>query len=327
MISLDKKILDSNSAVARRMVEYGKTDELFIIIPDSRKIKLRLSSTVCMETSGGWCKAVQLLKLVGLGQRLMNENNIELISAQDPFFTGLAGLWLKKNNGVSLELQVHGDFFNGNYYRRGSLGNRILYFIARRIIYQADFLRTVGERVRKSLIMLGISEEKIIVRPVPIDAEKIKNYIPKINLKEKYSDFEKIFLSLGRLDKVKNISWLIDIFAEVVKKKPRYLLLIVGEGVDRENLKLQIKNLKLNENVMLEDWISEPLDYIKKANCVLFPSLSESYGLVAMESSIAGTPIIMNNVGVANYELQPGDNVKILPINDKEKWVEAILNS
>lgn len=322
MISLDKNILDKNSAVARRMVEYGKENELFIIIPDAKKVKFDLSGAVHAETSGGFCKKSQFFKLKKLGDKLIKEKNIEMITTQDPFFTGLVGVWLKKKTGAKLEIQIHGDFFSGDYYRRGSLGNRLRYFIARRIIGRANSWRVVGQRIKMSLKLLGVPEEKIFVRPVPTDEEKIKNYISKINLHDKYSEYKKIFLVLGRLDAVKNIFWLIDVFKEAAPDK---LLLIVGGGAEEKSLRNKVARFGLQNKIKFEPWTDDPYSYIKTADCVLFPSLSEGYGLVAMEAAAAGTPIIMNDVGVANYELKPSEKVKILPINDKDKWVKAIL--
>jgi glycosyltransferase involved in cell wall biosynthesis len=115
---------------------------------------------------------------------------------------------------------------------------------------------------------------------------------------------------------------LVDVFEGVVKQK-NHLLLIVGDGVELQ--KLKAKSNKLQANVKFETWTNDPISYLKTADCLLFPSRSEGYGLVAMEASAVGTPIIMNSVGVANYELKPSEKVKILPINDKEKWIKAIL--
>jgi glycosyltransferase involved in cell wall biosynthesis len=75
----------------------------------------------------------------------------------------------------------------------------------------------------------------------------------------------------------------------------------------------------------LEKWTDDPFSYVKTADCVLFPSLSEGYGMVAMEAHAAGTPIIMTDVGVANYELPAGPKVIITPLDDRDKFIQAIL--
>lgn len=320
MISLDKKILDPNSAVAQRMIEYGKENELFIIIPDKKKEKLDLSQTVHIWSTGG-CKSRQFFRLRGLGKKIISDFKFQisdcLITAQDPFFTGLIGVLLKNKFGIKLEVQVHGDFFS-DYYKKQWFRQRL----ARWVVKRADKIRVVGERVRQSLLKLGIADEKIEVKPILIDEVVIKNYVSKINLREKYPGFEKIFLVLGRLDKIKNIAWLINLFKQVAKQK-KYLLLIVGDGIEKQNIQYLISNI---HNVKLESWTNDPISYIKTCDCLLFSSLSEGYGLVPMEAYAVGTPISMNDVGVANYELKPSERVKILPINDKDAWINAILD-
>lgn len=320
MISLDKKILDKNSRVAGRMVECGKKDELFILIPDKNKIKFDLSPTVHVWSTGG-NKIKQFFILKNFGRKIIRKIKIELVTVQDPFFLGFVGIWLKKKTKVKLEVQLHGDFFGSDYYKKSGLKNFIYYYIGKRNIKKADKLRVVGERVKKSLFDLGVDESKIEVKAIFIDKEKIKIEKIKTDLHVKYPGFKKIFLILGRLEKIKNIDWLIEIFEKASKD---YLLLIVGEGSEKESLIKKIKTLGLEKNIKLEEWTGDYVSYIKTADALLFPSLSEGYGLVPIEAEALGTKVIMNNVGVANFELKSGEKVKILPINNKEAWTEAI---
>jgi len=330
MTSLDKKIFDKNSQVAKRMVEYGKKDELFIIIPHPKEQELNLSDAVHVWGTGG-NKLQQFFRLKKLGKEIIKKNKIEQITTQDPFYIGKIGWLLKRKSKINLEVQLHGDFFSAkggsvfggsNYYKRQ---NFLKYLLGKFIIKKADKLRVVGERIRQSLIKLGIEEKRIEIKPIFVDTEKIKNYEPKIDLHQKYPGYEKTFLVLARLEKVKNVGWLVNVFKDVIREKKDYLLLIVGDGKELEEIKLQITNYKLQKNIKIENWTSDPISYLKTTDCLLFPSLSEGYGLIPMEAHVACTPIIMNDVGVANYELKPSEKVKILPIDDKDAWKKAIL--
>ena len=328
MISLDKKILDPTSAVARRMVEYGKNSELYIVIPNAQKIGLDLSPTVHVYGSGGNSKVSQFLKTCKTARRLVPQFKISSVTTQDPFFTGLLGLRAVHKFKIPLEVQIHGDFFGSNYYRfkSGPL-NHLRWHIGNCVVRHADTIRVVGERIQKSLIeRLKIDPKKITIRSVPIDYIPLQENAVSKSLRATYPGFKKIFVFLGRFDKVKNIPWLIDVFSQVAQNNPEMLLLIVGDGVLREKINKKIQNIKLpNKNIRLEPWSVIPLAYYVTSDCILFPSLSEGYGLVPMEANALGKPVIMNDVGVANYELKPSDKVTILPINDKEKWIQAIL--
>ncbi len=320
MISLDENILNKDSIVTRRMIEYGKEDELFIIIPSREGEVFDLSSTVHIQSTGG-NKLQQFCRLKKIGKKLIKEKNIEEITTQDPFFTGLVGWCLKRKFKIKLEVQVHGDFFGG-YYKNQWFKLCMAKFILR----HADKIRVAGERIKQSLLSLSVAESKIIVRSIQNDPELIRHLslVFEIDLRSKYPGYAKIFLILGRLDPVKNIPWLIEIFKKVIKQK-NYLLLIVGRGEEEQKIRSQVISNNLDDNIKLQNWTEDPYGYLKTADCVLFPSLSEGYGLVAMEAAAVGMPVIMTDVGVANYELKPGSKVTIVPVGDKDKFVEAML--
>jgi len=321
MISLDKKILDKDSHVAQRMIEYGKEDELFIIIPSNQKIHLKLSPNVHVHATGG-NKITQFIRTVRIGIKLSKEKKIEKVTTQDPFFTGLAGLKIKRVTGVALEVQLHGDFFSSDYYKKNY---PLRYKLALYIINQADSLRVVGERIYKSLLELDIKKEKISIQPILIDKEKILKHKVQVDLHKKYSGYNKIFLVLGRLEKVKNIMFVVSIFEqEILKNNKDILLLIVGNGSQEKKLKEEVEITHTTENIKFESWTNDPISYLKTSDCLLFPSFSEGYGLVPVEASVAGCKVIMNDVGLANYELPTSALVNIIPIENHKKWIGEI---
>ena len=316
MISLDKKILDISSPVAERMVSYGYDGDIHILIPDTKKRSVSLSSAVHAESTGG-NKIQQFFRLYGLGKKL----TVDSITTQDPFFTGLVGLRLRKKLGVSLEVQVHGDFFSTEYYKEQ---NNLKYRIAKYVIMRADKVRVVGERVRESVIALGVPAERVYVAPVAIDVARIESHTATFDLHEQYPQFSSICLTMSRLESVKHLSWLLTVFAEVRKERPNMGLVIVGDGSERKRLESQVVSLGLQGQVVFVPWTDDPVSYYKSADALLFPSLSEGYGLAPMEANIAGCPVIMNNVGVAGYELPVGSGVTILDIDDADGWKQAI---
>lgn len=325
MFSLDKQIFDPTSTVAQRMVAYGSTDELRIVIPDRRARSFDLSRTVHVVASGGESKIGQYLRLYQAGRRILRSQTINRITAQDPFFLGLLGLMLGRRSGLPFEAQVHGDFFGSDYYQSG-LMSRLRLLIGKFVVHRATVVRVVGERVRQSLVRLGVAAEKIVVRPVPVEAAAIQTQPVNFDLHQKFPEADKIFIAIGRFDPVKNFVWLIDVFAAVARERPTYRLLIFGDGRERVRLEQRIASHNLpGQNIRLEAATRDPVSCLKTAAALLVPSLSEGYGLVAMEALAAGTAVIMNDVGVANFELKPGPKVTILPINDQDAWIQALL--
>lgn len=326
MISLDQEILNSESRVASRMRSYGENHALDIIIPTKIKKIITLSLAVTAYGSGG-SKWQQFFRLWQRGHQLTMSNQYEVITTQDPFLVGLIGILLKQKK-QTLEVQLHGDFFSNSYYRRSGIKNWLYYYLARYIVIpRADKIRVVGERVKQSLLKLGIKESKINIHPITVPSKAIQGYSPKQDAHDLFPEFNKIFLFLGRLDKVKNVAWLIDVFAEYKQQSNEpILLLIAGDGPERSRLESLIKSSGAEKYVQFLGWLSNPLDYLKTVDCLVFPSLSEGYGLVAMEAAAAGTKIIMTDVGVANFELSPSEHVKIVDVNDRAGFTAALKN-
>lgn len=320
MLSLDKNILDKNSAAAKRMIEYGKQSVLYIVLPHDKTRSVKLSESVHVHATGGG-KLWQVIRLTRYGSRIVRDHkNDILITTQDPFMTGLVGWRLKIRYHAPLEVQAHGDFYGSDYYKKSGLKHWLYYYLGKFVLRRADAVRVAGERIKQSLLPLGIPAEKIEVRPIKVDADAIADYQPKFNLHEKYPGYSKIFLCLGRLDPVKNIGWLIELFKEIPADR---LLVIVGSGGERRKLAKLSAGLP---NVQMEEWTDDPWSYIKTADAIVFPSLSEGYGLAPMEAAAAGMPVIMNDVGVAGFELKEGLGVRIISVSERQKWIEAILN-
>ena len=330
MFSLDRSLLDSRSRAAFRMRLYGETDELFIVVPDSTRRSLDLGPRVHVTTTGGRTKLCQLYGLVAVGAKLAAEMDVSIVTAQDPFFTGWAGMRVRRRlrprRALTLEVQVHGDFFGSRYYLASGLMNAVRYATARYcVLPRADRIRVAGQRVRQSLLRLGIPDERLAVRPVPLDQEKLRTTVAR-NLRQEYPDDEKIFVYVGRLEPVKRVGWLIDIFSELIRThKKRYRLIVVGDGSCRRQLERRAARKKCADAVIFLGQAADPFPYIKGATAVVFPSLSEGYGLVPLEARALCTPVIMTDVGVANYELEPGPEVRIVPVGDRAGFKQAML--
>jgi len=106
---------------------------------------------------------------------------------------------------------------------------------------------------------------------------------------------DKIIISMGRLQKKKGFDILINSFKEVLSDYPNAKLLIAGgdEG-EKENLEIQIKELRLEDKVFLIGSISgqDKIDFLANANLFVLPSHNENFGNVYVESLAAGTPVV-----------------------------------
>jgi glycosyltransferase involved in cell wall biosynthesis len=74
-------------------------------------------------------------------------------------------------------------------------------------------------------------------------------------------------------------------------------------------------------------WIEHQADvapYLAKANIAVVPSLTEGWGLAAIEAAAAGLPIVMTDVGCAGELLVDGESALVVPPNDSNALSAAI---
>ena len=106
-------------------------------------------------------------------------------------------------------------------------------------------------------------------------------------------------LYLGRLINAKGIDLAIKAFASLLKRYPRALLTIVGEGPQRSQLEKQAAALDLTDSV---DFVGrvEPEkipDVINQTTVVVIPSRSEGFPMRALEAAMMARPVVATPAG------------------------------
>ena len=170
--------------------------------------------------------------------------------------------------------------------------NYIKYFIRRFLIYPIEDLLV---RNRKKLL-LKYCTKYILLSDSFIPAIDIvlgsTNYTgrskiisipnPVKILEEPYPIKEKMVLYVGRLEPVKRVDMMLDIWAMIEKKYPDWHLSIVGDGSELDNLKKKTELLGL-KHISFEGY-SDPKLFYKKASIFWMTSLYEGWGLTLIEA-------------------------------------------
>jgi glycosyltransferase involved in cell wall biosynthesis len=304
MVSTDRLIFNERSSVQVRMIEHSKSyKQLHIIVFSHKRIKPFSISPNCTVYSTGtifrWNYVSSARKI---GKRILQtiQKDIPLlISCQNPFETALVGKCLanfRKNS--ELLLQIHTDLFSP-YFTKHSILNKINLYISQFTLPQAQVIRVVSLKIADSLVIRGISPERIIVKPIAVDIEYIKNAQPGFNLYKKYPQFKKIILMASRLESEKNIPLALNALKIVKEKIPGIGLVIVGGGRMLAALEKQAYNLKLADSVVFAGWQTDLIPYYKGSDVFLCTSMYEGYGMVLKEAEAAGCKIVSTDVGIA----------------------------
>ncbi len=301
-ISTDRLIFEEGSAVRTRILGYAKDwDEMHIVVATDRSFnETSIAPNVWVYPTRSKMKALYPFDAVRLGRFIIERRGITDITCQDPFLTAFAGISLKKQSGLPLEIQVHTDVGSPNF--GFTLANRIRKSLAVSYLPKADSIRVVSERIKTFLVgSLGIAPQKITVRPIAVDMSGISAAPITVDLHKKYPQFEKIVLMASRFEPEKNIQLAIKAWKDVIEEIPKAGLVIVGKGSQEMRLKKSVSGMGLNDSVVFEPWGAKGNlhSFYKTADLFLSTSLFEGYGMTFVEAKAAGCPIVSTDVGVA----------------------------
>ena len=113
---------------------------------------------------------------------------------------------------------------------------------------------------------------------------------------------------------------------EILAKYPHATLEIIGEGEEREALKSQITNHKLQRHVTLLGRRDHPEDYLKKWDVFVLPSISETFGITILEAMAAQVPVVATKVGGVTDIVSDGKNGKLIKPKSSSEIAAAILD-
>lgn len=136
---------------------------------------------------------------------------------------------------------------------------------------------------------------------------------------------KKILLTVGRLNVEKDHSTLLRAFAIHKLKYPLSILIIIGEGPLKDNLAQQIKQLGLQQDVLLFGFQENPYKWMAACDVFILSSQFEGFGNVLAEAMSLGKTIVSTNCPVGPAEIL--DNGKfgyLCPVADPIAMAEAI---
>lgn len=106
-----------------------------------------------------------------------------------------------------------------------------------------------------------------------------------------------VFANVARLHAKKNQHCLITAFAAVADKMPQAMLLLVGDGDLKGELQDLASELGVGDKVIFAGFVPQAERYYRAFDVFVLSSKIETFGLVLLESMVAGVPVIASNAG------------------------------
>jgi len=228
---------------------------------------------------------------------LFTRGRFDIVTAQDPFWRGLAAWIIARRLNAKLQLQIHTNFLEPSFGQR-SFGNRLRARLGKFLLRRADCVRVVSEPIARSLAPFHLSVP-VSMLPVFIDIDEVRT-APAADLRAEYPQFSKILLVTARLEQEKNIDAIIREMPDILKVFPEAGLFIAGSGTQREILVKLAGTLGVANNVVFLGFRTDIFSLYKAADVVLAATATyEGYGASTVEALAAGCPVISDDVGIA----------------------------
>jgi len=325
LIANDPSIFDPESPTRVRLRKYAELMGTVHVISRSNDTSRTIEEQSIKE-GGLSLHAVRGTKLQALrtiertAHALIQQEGIEIVSAQDPFEYGRAARSAARGTKAKLHIQIHTDFRSPWFVKGKSLRapqvhmptlNRIRRLIADEVLPHADGIRVVSERVKNSVVeRYG---ERIVmpsVIPIAIDTE----VPPSIPLPP--HSFTFTLMTVGRLEPEKRIEDIIAALARVARPYASVGLMVVGEGRSRSHLEVMATKLGLQDRVLFLGARADAWGLMQSAQAYIQASAYEGYGRTLLEAALARIPIITTDVGIVGEVFKGYEDVLSVPPGD-----------
>lgn len=230
----------------------------------------------------------------GTLREIFKEEKPDIVHLNSSKAGGLGALAARLSGVKKIIFTAHGWAFNEDrpLWQRFLIGvlHYMTVFLAHRTICVSDATcRDIAWmpliRSKLKVIKLGITEPDFKERD-----EARSLLLPKVE-----NGF--IVGMISELHRTKGVGEVLEAFTLIQKSIPDALLVIMGEGQEREKLERKIEERGLSKCVFLLGHVTDAATYLKAYDVFLFPSYTEALGYALLEAGFAGLPSVGTNVG------------------------------
>ncbi len=228
----------------------------------------------------------------------------DLVHVVNPAVLGLGGIWLAKTNGIPLIASYHTHLPKYlEHYGMGML-EPLLWEMLKAAHNQAQLNLCTSTAMVAELKEKGINHTALWQRGVDTDNFRpdLRSEIMRKRLLGQYDDKGALLIYVGRLSAEKQIERIKPVLDEI----PEARLALVGDGPYRQ----QLEKIFENTATTFVGYLSgeELASAYASGDAFLFPSSTETLGLVLLEAMAAGCPVVGANKGGIPDIISDGEN-------------------
>lgn len=225
-------------------------------------------------------------------RKIAESEDFDIIHAHD-WLSFPAGVAAKEVSGKPLVVQLHST----EYDRCGGQNlNQGVYDIERKGMEHAD--RVIGvSNLTKAIIQehYGIPSHKVFTVHNRINADEYEKAVGEtiFNLK---NDGKKVVLFAGRITLQKGPDYFIDASRKVLNYYQDVVFVMAGSGDMEYDMIQKVVQMGMSDKFIFTGFLrgTDLAQVFKMADVFVMPSVSEPFGIAALESVVHGTPVILS---------------------------------
>ncbi|MCA9402834.1 MAG: glycosyltransferase [Candidatus Omnitrophica bacterium] len=259
---------------------------------------------------------------------IIERENPQEIIISTPGPVGLIGLLAARLLGIKCKGIYHSDFgAQFDYIMGDGYSPRMIERYTNWFFNQVDELRVPTKEYIDILSRKNMREDKMTVFKRGIDTDLFR-----FDLSEKQTTlcqyaipegFNLIYA--GRISKDKNLDFLAKVYREVVQTREDVNLIIAGNGPALAHLREEFAG---NARVVFTGQVesTELAKLYSSSDLLLFPSTTDTFGMVVLEAQSCGLLALVTDVGGPQEIIVDQETGFVLPVDHSRLWVDKILS-
>lgn len=260
---------------------------------------------------------------------LMEGIKPHIIHCQHPFLTGDLAATFAQDMDIPLVYTFHSryDIITHRYIPAiADIADLVVDDVLDRFFVKCALIIAPTPTIKNFIIENYNPKATVQVIPTPVNLDHYCNEVKIQQLRSASQiDGKQVLLYIGRLAREKNLDFLLTVFALIHTKIPETILMLVGGGPDRERLENLAEKLKIRSNVVITGFVDHDVIgcYASLADVFVFPSDSETQGLVLLEAMAAGVPAVAVKAPGCEDVLTDGGGL-LVPL-DEQAFSDAVI--
>lgn len=219
----------------------------------------------------------------------------------------------------------HGHVLSGYF---NAPGTAVFRGVETALARQSDALVAVSPQVRDDLVRIGIApSSRFTVVRLGIDLQpRVRNGRPREETLRELGISPGAFVVawFGRMTAVKRTDDLVDVLRRLYELGLDAVLLLVGDGADRERLEQRAHDLGVARRCFFLGYQDDVALWYAAADAVILTSANEGTPVTIIEALAAGRPVVATDVGGVQDVVRDGVDGFLVPVGDTASMAERL---